>query len=614
MNTRHALIAISVLAASTLHGQEPTAAAAAAGPLTLRTERVVIFKDGHALLHKRATGTVGADGKLFTTAVPDSAVLGSFWATCEATPIRSMTAQWIEEVKMRSATVPCTEMRDLLRANQGREVRLTLQWPEERQLDARIVAVLEEEPAVPAGPEAAYALSGALPHHAAYVPLTRWTEAPAGPQVGTTTQAATRAGGQFVVLEVEGGTAAARRRTIVPVADVRAIGGPELATQTARVEQVTTRHKRLTFDLGADAAGREVELHIVYFTPGLRWIPTYRLDGALEDQGRLALQSEILNELEDLDDAALELVVGVPNFRFGDVISPLSLERVMRDVLSQAAPQLMGQQNSNVFSNAMFSQRASEFRQPAQDAGGSGLDIAKELAFTGEQDLFVYEVGRISIPRGARTTVPLWSSEVALRHVYTMDVNVVRDLAPGTAARVSGDRESPLRLAKNDVWHQLELRNPGQVPWTTGAALVTKDGLPLGQDLLTYTPVGGATMLPITVAVDVRGDYDEREVARENAGIRWDGNQYARVVKRGTVKVTNYRRQAVDLRVAVGLGGKVLATEGDPEVVARDFRATDWQNVRQDARLNNHSDVTWTFRLEPGASREVWLEVEMIVR
>jgi hypothetical protein len=613
MNTRHALIAISVLAASALYGQEPTAAASETGQLTLRTERVVIFKDGHALLHKRAAGTVDAAGKLFTTAVPDSAVLGSFWATCEATPIRSMTAQWGEEVEMRSAEVPCTEMRDLLRANQGREVRLTLQWPEERQIDARILAVLEEQPAVPAGPEAAYSLYAPAPHHASYVPLTRWAEAPAGPQVGTTTQIATRAGGQFVVLDIDGGTAAARRQAIVPVADVRAISGPELATQTARVEQVTTRQKRLTFDLGADAAGREVVIHLVYFTPGLRWIPTYRLDGALEDQGRLALQGEILNELEDLDDAALEFVVGVPNFRFGDVISPLSLERVMRDVLSQAAPQLMGQQN--FFSNALFSQRASEVRQPAQGAGGgSGLDIATELAFTGEQDLFVYEVGRISVPRGARTTVPLWSSEVALRHVYTMDVHVVRDLAQGTAARVSGDRESPLRLARNDVWHQLELRNPGQVPWTTGAALVTKDGLPLGQDLLTYTPVGGATMLPITVAVDVRGDYDEREVARENAGIRWDGNQYARVVKRGTVKVTNYRRQAVDLRVAVGLGGKVLATEGDPEVVVRDFRATDWQNVRQDARLNNHSDVTWTFRLEPGGSREVWLEVEMFVR
>ncbi|MBK8979371.1 MAG: hypothetical protein IPM29_26025 [Planctomycetes bacterium] len=614
MRDLHLLIAVCALATCALRAQESTDPLPATGELTLRTERVVVFKDGHALLHKRATGVVDDAGMLATTAVPDSAVLGSFWATCEAIPIRSMTAQWVEAVTMRTTDVPCTEMRDLLRANEGREVRLTLQWPEERQLDARIIAVLEEAPAVAAGPELPSSSYQPVPAYASHAPISRWAELPEGPAAGTTTKLASRAGGNFVVLDITAGTGATPRRAIVPVADVRAISGPDLATRTTRVEQVTARHKRLAFEFGTEAAGRAVEIQLVYFTPGLRWIPTYRLDGALEDRGRLALQGEILNELEDLEDASLELVVGVPNFRFGDVISPLSLERVMRDVLAQAAPQLMGQQNP--FSNAMFTQRGSEFRQSGQDAGAAGgaMGMAQELAFTGEQDLFVYAVGRRTIPRGARTSVPLWTSEVALRHVYTMDVDVVRDVAQGNAARVTGDRESPLELAQNDVWHQLELRNPGPMPWTTGAALVTKDGLPLGQDLLTYTPVTGAARLPVTVAVDVRGDYDEQEIAREVAGIRWNGDQYARIVKRGTVRVTNYRDEAVDLRIAVGLGGKVLATEGDPAVVVRDFRAADWQNGRQDYRLNGHSDVTWTFRLEPGATREVWLEVEMYVR
>ncbi len=449
------------------------------------------------------------------------------------------------------------------------------------------------------------------------MPVTNWAAAPGGPTAGTVTSVATREGGTYVAIELAAGAGdTARRREVIPVADVRALSADELSTSGERVEKVKTTTKRLSIDLGTEAAGQDVSIALMYFTPGLRWIPTYRLEDDRQNAARLSLQGEILNELEDVDDAAVELVVGVPHFRFGDVISPLSLERVMRDVLTQAAPQLMGQ--SNALSNALFTQRASEWRPQAQPAGGetaaTGMDMAKELAFTGEQDLFVYEVGKLSLPRGARATVPLWSTDVEPRDVYTMDVDVVRDVSQGQVAMAVSGRSSPLELSKNDVWHQLELSNTGTVPWTTGAALVTKDGLPLGQDLLTYTPPKGATMLPITVAVDVRGDYDEREVSRDNNAMRWNGNSYARVVMHGTVRVTNHRAEAADMRIAVGVGGKVLSSEGDPRIVDRGYRAADWENPRYDYRLNGHSDVTWSFRLEPGATREVSMEFEMFVR
>jgi len=48
----------------------------------------------------------------------------------------------------------------------------------------------------------------------------------------------------------------------------------------------------------------------------------------------------------DIRVAALDLVVGVPNFRFKDVVSPLTLERVMRQALQETAPTLMAQAGS----------------------------------------------------------------------------------------------------------------------------------------------------------------------------------------------------------------------------------------------------------------------------
>ena len=36
-----------------------------------------------------------------------------------------------------------------------------------------------------------------------------------------------------------------------------------------------------------------------------------------------------------------------------------------------------------------------------------------------------------------------------------------------------------------------------------------------GQDILTYTSVGGKTLLPLTIAVDLRGTTDEVEISRQ---------------------------------------------------------------------------------------------------
>ena len=58
---------------------------------------------------------------------------------------------------------------------------------------------------------------------------------------------------------------------------------------------------------------------MMYFPSGRAWIPTYRVNLG-EKEGKkvanIALQAEILNEAEDLVDVPVDIVVGVPNFRF----------------------------------------------------------------------------------------------------------------------------------------------------------------------------------------------------------------------------------------------------------------------------------------------------------
>ena len=66
-----------------------------ASRLDLKTERVCVFKDGYCLILERGTATTDKDGFVFTEEVPDSAVLGSFWAVPDEGKLKSMTAGWV---------------------------------------------------------------------------------------------------------------------------------------------------------------------------------------------------------------------------------------------------------------------------------------------------------------------------------------------------------------------------------------------------------------------------------------------------------------------------------------------------------------------------------------
>ncbi len=563
---RFALIAL-------LMGATAAAARANDGRLTLTTERVVVFKDGHALVIKRATGTADAEGNVYTDRVPDSAVLGSFWAVGASDEVLSMRAEYTNAWR-RSTTVPhastqeprpTTPLASLLGGVKGKTVTLVLD--NDTAVTGRMLAIIETD---------ANVFANVLP-----------------------------AGGEQPVS--------------ISLGRVVRVQGDALPSRAGGANAFE-RAKQLTFVMGDRAAGKPVDITLMYFTPGMRWVPTYRLSGDLVDAAAMSLQAEVLNELEDFEDVALDLVVGVPNFRFSGVVSPLSLERQLRNALRQAAPQIMG--HGSAMSNAAFTQRASEYRGPhhtnAPDAGGSAaIDLPEELAATGEQDLFVYSVPGFTLRRGGRATLPLWQAEAPIEHVYTLDLPVVRHPRHGgmmstRSAHGSSRVDSPMRLMTTKVWHQLDLANRSEVPWTTGAAMIMRGHVPIGQDLLTYTPPGGRTLLPMTVAVNVRASLTERETDRQANALTWDHNQYALITKEGTVTVTNYTEETITLRINTSVPGKVTEASDDGAIVIDDYHPSDWS--RSGYGINNHSDVTWDLELEPGETITRTYSVDFYVR
>lgn len=337
----------------------------------------------------------------------------------------------------------------------------------------------------------------------------------------------------------------------------------------------------------------------------MRWIPTYRVDLTTNPKqqkiAKISQQAELLNEAEDLLDTAVDIVVGVPNFRFRTLPSPLILEQTLRNTLQQAAPQLMGQ--SNAFSNALFSQRAGESHraaaQAAPQAAAGAFELPAELTAASTQDLFVYHLPKQTVRKGERAAMPICeAAETPYRDVYTWNVHIKRhDIAAAPSGAGVG---SPLVLAQNEVWRQVELVNNTNVPWTTGAALLMQGQQPLAQELLTYTPPKSVTRVPVTVAIDVRGDLSEQETDRQLKALAWDGHEYAKIVQRATLSLRNYKAEPVEVEIAARLGGKAEEASDQGQISLAPYHAQDWEQYRGDPAVNNSSTVRWTATVKPG--------------
>ena len=575
--------------------QQLSAADPKASELDLKTERVIIFKDGYCLFIKKATFTTDKNGEAFTDDVPDAAVLGSFWAIPEEGRLVSMQAGWKTTEETKDKETICKETIEILLANKGKQAKIELH--DKTVLSGTIREVLvEKTPTLLAEPQlealdiSAFSAS-AIPRGARRRPLR--------PESTETHTLTTISGANFVLRTDDGDV-------FLSAGSVRSVSIKDMKTTLAKSMKTTRRAKRLTFKF--PEGEKKQTLSVMYFRPGIRWIPTYRIDLRQKDgknMAQVSLQAEILNEAEDLHDVPLDIVVGVPNFRFKGTPSPLILETTLRNALAEAAPDIMGQGN-NSFSNAMYSQRSGEFRRTAAQANaaaeGGIVNLPGELTATGTQDLFVYKLPKLNLDKGDRSAVPIFTTDAPYKDIYTWDVHVARNDVE--AAPSGAGISSPLTLSKNEVWHQVVISNNTNLPWTTGAAMITEGQQPLAQELLTYTPPKDECRVPVTVSIDTRGSFEEKEIGRDLKALHWSGYDYARIEKEASVHLCNNKKVAIETEITLRVGGKVTKADAEGAILLSAFRNEDWQNYQGHPAVNNSSVVTWKVKLKPGDNFE----------
>jgi hypothetical protein len=587
MKTRFArTFALGLLAAPTLFIPQLRAATATPPGTFARMpiKEITVFKDGHAFVAQEGALPTDTAGNVVMGSLP-APVIGTFWpyAADQTARLTAVVAGQQRVAVERTAL----SLRELLEANVGAEAVITERGT--NRYEATIVGVptrSSEELAATSPPNTAERL----------------------PEKGS-----------LILLKTAAGVKAV---SIDRIEEVTFKSPPKPTGANEEFRNLLT----LKLDWGKAKPAKSANVGMFYLQKGVRWIPSYKV--SLDGHGNavVKLQATLLNELADLDDVAVNLVIGVPTFSFKDTLDPMALQQTLAQ-LSQYFQNDTSLRNSAValnFSNAIMSQsaRMSDVRS-ADQAGGTGGALGPELGdSTKSEDLFVFSVQHVTLKKGERMVVPVAEFTLPYQDVFTLEL----PFAPppevrGNLNNLNTDQQRELAKLFNapKVMHKVRLTNTSKYPLTTAPALLLREGRVLAQGMMTYTAIGASTDLAITTAVDIQVKKSDLETKRTPNAVSENGNAYSRVDLAGKISITSHRAQPTELEVTRfvlgvadtadhnGVVEKINTFENGDSLGSGDqpywwgwYGWPHWWNY-----FNGIGRVTWKLNLDPKQSVEL---------
>lgn len=501
----------------------------------LQPKTVYVFKNGVAFVVEQ--GTPAVNDRTVELAAPD-ALFGSVWlrAAGRSDAIAGVTARKVGVERPHAAA----SLAELLRANAGKNVTITI---DDREVTGKVLA----SPA--------------------------WEVKEDGVDRPVITSS------PLLFLAVGNDVKA------FDMGNVRAVsfaGAPVTEVSGQREE------RRLAIRL-RDAAA--VPLTLSYLRRDLGWTPEYELRLRSDTAAELSMQAELVNDATDLRGAEVFFVVGVPNFRFDRVWSPIAL----RETLEQFFSSLGRRSDESYAMSNMLSQSA--MTNVSSDNGLGPTSTA--LAGSTEEDLFVYRQPAVTLLKGERGAYPVFSASVPLRHLYRWSIP---DSAPDDRSR---SYPQTIEAPAERVWHVVRVTNMTPVPWTTGSVLVMSGEMPLAGSVLEYTAKSGTAEVRLTAAPDIAVDREELESGRKPGARRFHGDSYDAVTIEGTLRVRNFKDKPVALAITKSLTGEVVdATDGGKGVALATLRGA----------VNPSSKIDWEIQLGAGESKTIRYHYTIYVR
>ena len=516
----------------------------------LPVKELTAFKDGHAYVLREAPLKKDASGIVLLDELP-TPVLGTFWPYATGGATLVAAKSGQKEVTVQ---LPATSLLQLAKANVGKVV--TLEVGKDDVIHGELLAIPERD-----------------------------------------------SEGTVLVVATKNGTRA------VPIGRVQ-----DLTVKGDFVDTVAEKQMRQRMELRVTGGGDEAKIGVIYVQKGFRWIPSYHIEIDGEGKAKVKMQATLVNDLIDLEDATVNLVVGVPKFVFADMLDPFAIQ----DALQNQAAQLAMAQGynqaarfSNYLSNSLMTQTAGYMREGQQEQPS---DPKVEQGETSE-DLYVFPVSKVTLKKGERMIVPITSFELPYSDIYRYESSMAPPMEHRRNLQDQQVIELARQLAAPKVRHVLRLQNDQDMPLTTAPALVLRNGRILAQGHMMYTPRGATTDLEINTAIDVRVETEEHETAREG-NVRMGRDNYSRIELSGVITLSNQKSAPVVIEVVRRVLGHVEEVDHDGKMMQLDLVKAWSDEARPEwwswwswpywwFQHNGFGECRWNVTLKPGEKVEL---------
>lgn len=523
-------------------------------------KRVAVFKNGYAFTYREGEAQI-SNGWAYTTNAPIG-VLGTVWGYSTSPNVKIM--QLLASQTEKSEIERVASIAEILMANEGARIRFIDSYNKQFEGTFEILG-------------------------------RNWLKNP-----GRTGEDVYSPDNLTIALKTETST------ILFPIGSIRNI---EIVGQPKMEKTKISKENRLMMKVEGANDGQNINLGIAALERGIRWIPAYRVEvkGSPVKEAKLELEAMLINELADLQNSEVYFVVGVPHFLFQETMSPLSMNTAFAGVSSYFQSGTRNNRRDS-YSNAVMTQQMSsaDTTYSDEDASPTVSEEEKVSTFSAEQ-LFLYQANNINLKKNERASLRLFSLTVPATEVFEWTLND----APETQRRYleysNSSNSSPLlQDLSSKVWYALRLKNQTGMPWTTAPAITFREWKPIGQDMLTFTPIGGENILRVTPATEVIGTHTLEEKSRTQTELRYGGSNYTfdLVTVEGKINLRNIKKDAVELVLTRNMVGEVIsATDGGK--ISR--QGLNLQSV------NPNSIVKWNLTI-PSGEKEIRYTYKIYVR
>lgn len=349
-------------------------------------------------------------------------------------------------------------------------------------------------------------------------------------------------------------------------------------------------------------------LWLMYLQKNLSWNPEYKLELLDDKKGKLTMQAAVVNEAEDIETEALNLVAGVPNFKYATTV-----HRFIKFLIANAGDfeySITPQAGLSNFSldNSVLSNVSYQMLNDRTEVGNTTTTtttMEDNVDGGSVEDLYYYTLKNIQLKRGERALYDVFSLEIPIEHIYETEL-------PENSVQYS--TSYTVDETTHKVKHNLKLKNTGSHVWTSGSILVlnNEDGRlsPISQDALKYTSIQEEREVYLTEAPDVSVRTKEKEVERKVDEKRLSRDRYAYyydlVTIETEIKLHNFKDKPIRLDLKRYLNG-----EG--------FESSEkWEMVRLPSfdaySLNGRNRVCWELTLNAKEEKTIKYKYKVYVQ